>query len=45
MNRLPNNANNAKTFAINKAGGKCKVRETVGLDVQIVERGGYWGAS
>ena len=42
VNRLPNNA---KTFAINKAGGKCKVRETVGLDVQIVERGGYWGAS
>ena len=42
MNRLPNNA---KTFAINEAGGKCKVRETVGLDVQIVERGGFWGAS
>ena len=33
MNRLPNNA---KTFAINKAGGKCKVREAVGLDLPWV---------
>ena len=33
MNRLPNNV---KTFAINKAGGKCKVREAVGLDLPWV---------
>ena len=33
VNRLPNNA---KTFAINKAGGKRKVREAVGLDLPWV---------
>ena len=33
MNRLPNKA---KTFAINKAGGECKVREAVGLDLPWV---------